>query len=416
MVTPIFFVAFLLVLFEIAKLCEFAPSAVLIGVAALLMTPFLLWDGSQMKNDMQLALFQAAALYACLRWRASAERAWLMLGAIFLASGFSIKHIAALGAVPLALLFLAPLYRKPRGVRTAAMFLLCVAVLGFYWHARTFALIGDPFYPRHIGEVATHLRGHVPAIVKLERRLEVPWLIQFHASRGVFESPLRSPMGITLLTCAPLALLTPRRKNRNRTACWFYIAVYLLLWGSWLNILRYALAPIALLILFVSVKVKEAYEQRWALTPGLMRFSIAAALAGTLAYGLLGVILVEIVPGQLPLLAGRMSRATYLRSNLPGYAALESFARASPHAAVLAVIACGRAYAPDPVTSACSMVEANAEGFRHVQTLLDTSEFQFVILPVYWDEDARAQLFSAWKAQEVYADRDWRGFQIMRNP
>jgi hypothetical protein len=416
MITPIFFVAFLLVLFEIAKLCEFASAAVLIGVAALLMTPFLLWDGSQVKNDMQLALFQMAALYACLRWRASAERAWLMLGAIFLAAGFGIKHIAALGAVPLALLFLAPLYRKPRGVRTAAMFFLCVAVLGFYWHARTFLLTGDPLYPRHLEEVSAHLRGDVPPMLKLQSRLEALWLVQFHASRNAFESPLHSPMGITLLTCVPLALLAPRRQNRNRTACWFYIAVYLLLWGSWMSVLRYALAPIALLIFFVAAKIQEAYQRHWTLAPSLMRFSIAAALAGTLAYGLLGAILVEIVPRQLPLLAGRISPASYLRSNLPGYAALESFARASPHAAVLAVIACGRAYAPNPVTSACEVVEPNGEGLRHLQTTLNTTEFQFVILPAYWGDDARAQLFSAWRAEEVYADRDWRGFQIMRNP
>jgi hypothetical protein len=415
MITPIFFVAFLLVLFSIAKLCEFSSAAVLIGVAAVLMTPFLLWDGTQMKNDMELALFQVAALYCCLRWRASAERAWLMLGAIPLAASFGIKHTAAFGAIPLALLFVAPLYRKPRGVRTAAMFFLGVAVLGFYWHARTFLLTGDPLYPRDWEQAVTPKR-HFSPIQRVQRRLQNIWRIQFHDARIAFESPLRSPMGIVLLTCAPLALLAPRGRNRNRTACWFYLAVYLLLWGSLLSVLRYALSAIALLTFLVAAKIKEAYDQHWALAPGLARFSIAAALAGTLAYGLLGVILVQIVPGQLPLLAGRISRATYLRSNLPGYAALESFARASPHAAVLAVLACGRAYAPNPVASACSVAEPSVVGLRRLQTTLHTSEFQFVLLPAYWGDDARAKLFSAWGAEQVYADRDWRGFQIMRNP
>jgi hypothetical protein len=416
MITPIFFVALLLVLFEIAKLCEFDSAAVLIGVAALLMTPFLLWDGTQMKNDLELALFQIAALYCCLRWRASAERAWLMLGAILLASSFSIKHTAAIGAVPLALLFVAPLYRKPRGVRTAAMFFLCVAVVGFYWHARTFLMTGDPLYPRDWEQAVTPKKARFSPGGRVLRRLEAPWLIQFQDSRLGFESPLRSPMGIMLLTCAPLALLAPRRRNHNRMAGWFYIAVYLLLWGSRLSVLRYALPAIALLTLFVAAKVKEAYDQHWALAPGPMRFSIAAALAGTLAYGLLGAILVEIVPGQLPLLAGRINGATYLRSNLPGYAALESFARASPHAAVFAVTACGRAYAPNPVTSSCASGALNAEGLRHLETRLNTNEFQFVLLPAYWDGDARATLFSGWKSEEVYADLDWRGFQITRNP
>ncbi len=57
----------------------------------------------------------------------------------------------------------------------------------------------------------------------------------------------------------------------------------------------------------VAAKVKDAYDQDWAVAPGLVRFSIAAALAGTLAYGLLGAILVEIVPGTVAA-AGRPHR------------------------------------------------------------------------------------------------------------
>jgi hypothetical protein len=416
MITPIFFIALLLVLFEIAKLCEFDSAAVLVGVASLLVTPFLIWSGSQMKNDMVLALFQAAALYCCLRWRASALRGWLMLGAILLAASFGIKHTAAFGAVPLVLLFVTPLYRKPRGMRTAAMFFLCLAVLGFYWHARTFLLTGDPLYPLRSEQAVTFKAAQVSAMTKVERRLNGFWRIQFHGSHLGFESPLRSPMGIILLACAPLALLAPRKRNRNRIACWFYITVYLLLWGSRIISLRYALPALALLIVLVAAKVKDAYQQHWALAPGLMRFSIAAALAGTLTYGLLGAILIDIVPGQLPLLAGRMSRAEYLRSNLPGYAALETFGRANPHAAVLAVNACGRAYAPDPVTSACSVVELRSGGLPRARQTLNAHQFQYVILPAYWNDETRATFFSGWKAEDVYTDRQWRGLQITRDP
>jgi hypothetical protein len=420
MITPLFLVALLLVLFAILKLCEFDSAGILAGLASILVTPFILWDGSQMKNDTELALFQLAALYCCLRWRAvlaspgpaSGRRGWLILGALLLAASFGIKHIAVFGAVPLALLFVAPLYRKPRGVRTAALFLLCVAVFGFYWHARTFLLTGDPLYPRHLDDAVTS-KGYAKrgARSRLPRRLEAPLQIQFHDRRVGFESPLRSPMGMMLLTCAPLALLVARRQNGSRSACWFYVGLYFLLWGSRMTTLRYALAPIALLIVLVAAKTKDAYEQDWALAPGLVRFSIAAAFAGTLAYGLLGAILVEIVPAQLPLLAGRISRSEYLRSNLPGYAALESFGREDPHAAVLAVNACGRAYAPNPVTSACAVGGANG-----VQKVLDAHNFQYVILPADWDDATRAWLFTGWKAEGVYADDDWHGFRITRDP
>jgi hypothetical protein len=280
-------------------------------------------------------------------------------------------------------------------------------------------LTGDPLYPRRLEEVVTpkvKIGTRRSARQWLRRRVEAPLLVQFQDSRKGFESPLRSPMGILLLTCAPLALLVPRVPNSSRTACWFYIAAYLLLWGLRLVTLRYALAPIALLIVMVAAKVKQAYDQHWELAPGLVRFSIAAAFAGTLAYGLLGAILVEIVPGQLPLLAGRITRAAYLRSNLPGYGALQSFRRANPRAAVFSVNACGRAYAPNPVTSACSTAGSRDSELRRIQKTLNSHDFQYAIVPVDWDDDARALLFNGWTAEDVYTDQDWRGLRITRNP
>jgi len=417
MITPVFFPALLLILFEIAKLCDFDAAGILTGVASVLVTPFILWDGSQVKNDTELALLQVAALYCCLRWRSSEKRGWLMLGGFLLAASFGIKHVAAFGAVPLALLFVTPLYRKPRGVRTAATFFLVVAVFGFYWHARTFLLTGDPLFPRHIEEAVTpRVNRFSSSMARMETRLEAPWLIQFHGAHLAFEYPIESPMGIVLLMFAPLALLVSRRQNGNRKACWFYVAVYLMLWGSRMSALRYALAPIALLTIVVAAKVKDAYDQDWAVAPGLVRFSIAAALAGTLAYGLLGAILIEIVPGQLPLLAGRIDRAAYLRSNLPGYAALQTIGQANPNAAVFSVNACGRAYAPNPVASACAVSSGREGRLRRMQRALNAHGFQYAILPAYWNEEQRNMLFSGWKVENVYADNDWRGFRITRDP
>ena len=413
LVTPIFFFAFLLVLFAVAKLCGFDSAGVLCGVAALLVTPFILWDGSQVKNDIELCLFQVAALYCCLRWRESERRSWLMLGGLLLGASFGIKHTAAFGAVPVTLLFLAPLYRKPRGVRMAAVFFLFVLAFGFYWHTRTFLLTGDPLYPRSAQEAITP-RVKLPRSVRLRKRLEEPWLVQLHDTRVGFESPLGSPMGIMLLTFVPLALLIARKQNKSRAACWFYIAVYLLLWGSRMTTLRYALAPIALLIVLVAAKVKEAYDTDWAVAPGLMRFSVAGAFGVTLAFGLLGAVLVELVPGQLSLLAWRISPAAYLKSNLPIYAPLDHIGHLDSHAAVFIIKGCPRAYAPDPVASVCGSAGGRKSG--RAEDRLKAGVFQYVIYPVDFDEDELHTLFNGWKTEDVYADDDWRGVRITRNP
>jgi hypothetical protein len=417
MITPCFLVALVLIVFEIARLCDFDAAAALVGVAAVLMTPFILWDGSQIKNDTELAVFQLAALYCCLRWRSSERRAWLILGAILLASSFGIKHVAAFGAVPLALLFIAPLYRKPHAVRAAVLFFVLIAALGFYWHTRTFLLTGDPLYPRHVDDA---VRSKMPAARSastwVSKRVTEPWLIQFHDSRVGFESQLRSPMGILLLALVPLALLLGSKVNGNRRACWFYAVLYLLLWGARMSTLRYALGPIALLTVLIAGKAKEAYDRNWTPAPRVMRFSVASAIAATLAYGLLGVILVEIVPGQLPLLAHQIRPPRYLRENLPGYTALESFAHADPAASVIAINACDRAYAPNPVTSTCVDAKPHSAGQKRLEALLNSNHFQYVILPVEWDEAARAELFQGYQTEDVYAGRDWRAVRLSPMP
>jgi hypothetical protein len=413
MITPAFMIAFLLVIVEIARACAFDWPAALAGVAAVLLTPFILWSGSQMKNDLEMSAFQLAALYFCLRWRATGDRGWLMLGALLVASSFGIKHTAAFGAIPITLLFMAPLYGKPRSIRMAALFFLLVGAFGFYWHLRTYLLVGDPLYPRHMTEVVrakkkgfSRRRGWVAV------HLKGPLEVQLNDTRKGFESPLRSPMGIVVLVFAPLAILAARMRNGSRRACWFFVVLNLLLWTSRMITLRYALGAIAVMILLVAAKVMEAYEQQWTLAPRLMRFSIGAAFAGALAFGLLGAVLVEIVPGQLELLAHRIGPVDYLKMNLPAYAAVDAVGHVSPGAAVLIIDGCGRAYAPDPIRSVCVFSSRDEFGFDHIRHNMDARSFQYAILPVEWDKRSHDAIFGSWKTENVYQDRGWRAFRI----
>jgi hypothetical protein len=415
--TPVFFLAFLLVIFEIGKLCEFDSAAILTGIACLMVTPFIVWDGSQVKNDLELAVFQVAALYCCLRWRASATRGWIVLGGILLGGSFAIKHVAVFGAVPLTLLFLAPLWRKPKGIRLAALFFLMVAAFGFYWHVRTFLLVGDPLYPRHLEEAVVSRKGPIKSVNEwVHKRLLQPVQIQLNDDRLGFEGPLRSPMGIVFLLFAPLALLVSRRPVRNRGVCWFYVLGYLLLWASRMVILRYALAAVALLIVLVAAKAKEAYDQDWQIAPGAVRFSIAAALAGALAFGVLGVVVLELAPGQLSLLAKQISWSDYLRMNLPIYRPLYKIGQLSPNASVFIIKGCPRAYAPDPVTSVCASAGAKTDGPNHRQNVLASNHFDYAVYPAQMDDDELSAIFEGWKTEEVYADHSWCGVRITRQP
>jgi 4-amino-4-deoxy-L-arabinose transferase-like glycosyltransferase len=417
-VTPLVFVAFLLVLVEIARACELDSAAIVTGVAGVVMTPFIAWDGSQTKNDIGVALFQLAAVLCCLRWRNSGQRAWLLVGGALLASSMAIKYVSLFGAVPLMILFIAAIDRKKkRWLGAAAAFFLLMGILGSYWQVRAFLLTGNPVYPEKLERITSPI-GQLEGVSRRERLLrlvELPWRLHFAGQKAEvtlqgFESPLGSPLGLILITFAPLTLLVARHKNGNRRACIFYVVVYLLYWGIFAGALRYALAPIALLIVLVVGKARDAYDQKWTGSGGPVRLSIAVAFVGSLAFGLLGVILVEIAPQQLSLLAGRIGRDAYLGANLPDYAALQTFQQMDRHAAVFVVDACSRAYAPDPGAFGCS-----SAGPATVREELDRSTFQYVAIPAGSGEERRGLFLEGWKAEQVYQDHNYVGFRIWRD-
>jgi len=411
-VPPVFFVAFLLVLFAAARECELDLAAILTGFACLVMTPFIVWGGTQIKNDTALAMFQLATLLCYLRWRNSGERAWLLLGAALLASSFAMKHVALFGAIPLILLFAAALDWKGRWLRTAGAFVLLLGALSSYWQVRAFAYTGNPVYPERLGRVQSPVGK--PGQNKLVRFVELPWRLHFEGQRAEltyqgFESPLRSPLGLALITFAPMTLLAPWRRSANRRACIFYVAVYLLYWGAVAGILRYALAPIALLMVLVAGKAKDAFDQHWTAARGAVRVSIAAALAGSLAFGLLGVILVVSSPGEFAYLAHRIGRNAYLAANLPEYRSLQAFGRLDRRAAVFTVDACSRAYAPDPAAFACS-----SAGNARIEEELKRGAYQFVAIPAT-KEQQRAAILEGWNAEQVYRDDNYVGYRISQD-
>ena len=409
LVAPLFFAVFLLLLFEIGRACCLDLTGIFTGVTCVAMTPFILWDGTQTKNDIILAAFQLAALLCCLRWRETKSRGWLMLGAVFIASSICIKYTAVYGAIPLVILFLAQLW-KYQGKRLilALAFLLLMGVLGSYWQARAFVYTGNPVYPETLERAAQP--GGVRAGARWRGRVRrlgrKAWDLNF-VGRPYFESPIRNPLGMFLLTFAPLAVLASWRRDANRRLCLFYIGLYVLYWLGTVGALRYALPAFALIILFLAAKAKAAYDEHWVNAARPVRFSIAGALAVSLAFGLLGVILVVSAPGEFAYLAHRIGKDAYLGNNLPEYNAMQEFRRLDPHAAMFVTDVCSRAYSPDPGAFACSAGEN-----ERIQGLLNRHTFEFIAIPA--DKEERTEILEGWKAEQVYRDSKFVGYRIAR--
>jgi len=410
LLAPLLFAVFLLLLFAIGRECGLDAAALITGIACVAMTPFVLWDGTQTKTDIGVGLFQLASLWCCLKWRNTALQAWLLLGSFFLATSVAFKYTAVYGAIPLLILFLVALPRmKAHRLRAAGAFLLLLAVLGSYWQVRAFIYTGDPVYPQKIERAAQPggVRRGATWDKRLKRLARTAWRLNFEG-RPHFESPIENPLGMFLLTFAPVVLLAAWRRNANRRACLFYAGVYLLYWIGTIGVLRYALPAFGLVILFLAGKAKEAYDERWISISSPVRFSFAAALATCLAFGLLGVIEVVGAPGEFAYLAHLISRSDYLALNLPEYRTLQAFRRLDGNAGVLVAGACSRAYAPSPGMFVCS----GADNDR-IEYVLGRHTFNFVAVPTDAKEQ-RAAIFQGWKAEQVYQDNQYTGYRISR--
>lgn len=407
---PLLFAVFLLLLVAIGKAAKLDLAAIVTGLACVAITPFILWDGTQTKNDIGMGMFQLAALLCCLKWRNSAKPVWMLLGGFFLAASVGMKYTAVYGAIPLVILFFWPLLRtKAHRLPTAAGFVLLLVLLGSFWSVRAYLYTGDPVFPEKLERAAQP--GGIKHGERWSKRLlriaPTAWRLSFEG-RPHFESPIRNPLGMFLLTFAPVALLASWQRNANRRACLFYMGLYLLYWIGTIGVLRYALPAFGLLFLFLAGKAKQAYDERWVAAGAPVRFSMAAGLAVSLAFGLLGVIEVVAAPGEFAYLAHRISADEYLQTNLPDYQVLQALGRLEGNAAVLETDACSRAYAPDPGRLECS----GAENAR-IQGDLQRRHYEFVAIPTAPDKQ-RAGILQGWNAEQVYRDDKYAGYRISR--
>ena len=399
MLPTVYFALALLISFRIGRMCGLSPFAAIVGTLFAVATPLLHWTGSVGKNDLALAFFMLAALHGYLRWRESGDFRCVLVGAFFLAMGAGVKHSVLYAVPPLALFYVHAAMKQPSPVRAIAKFAVIFIAFGTFWHTRTWLLAGNPLYP-FSAEAAVSAAGKThSAWSAVIRCLRLPWDIHFHG-RAYFESPLDHPMGIVLVLFLPLWALARQRVNRTAAVCLSFCGLYLAYWAVVHGVPRFAIAPILILNVLTAGRLIHFCSR---MRPAV-RFSLYAASAYALLFGLLGVAIVEINAPQLRYFAGRIDKAGYLRQAMVPYRAVE-FLRSAAHPgdAVFSLSSCVLAYAPDPSAFHCVWPAESAPG--RSMAALTRRDYRFLMLPAAYSN----LVPPGWKM--AYADES---FQVYR--
>ncbi len=95
-------------------------------------------------NDLALAFYQLAALYALLAWQETGHRGWLRVGGVLGGLALGLKYTA----FPLPLVGLVYLLcQRHRSRRGALTFVLFTGLVASPWYLRNWAFTGNPVYP-----------------------------------------------------------------------------------------------------------------------------------------------------------------------------------------------------------------------------------------------------------------------------
>ncbi len=375
LISPLFWVLSLALLFLIARACGLNKVAAFVGVVAAAMLPFAHWSGVNAKNDSAMVFFQAAALLAFIRWLETHNRVWIPIGALFLGSTLAIKHVALFGAIPLVCFFLYASYhtssQTTRRLRVALLFCAILAASALYWHVRTAYLTGNPVYPATLSQSWNQGARKGPGQSRWARFWRVPWRAQFDGVR-VFESPLPNPMGFALLVFLPLAVLVGGTRTRATRACLLFCGIYLAYWLATIGIVRYAILPISLLVVLLVGKATTFYD---GLGTRVLRASVAAALAGVLLFAVLGIAIIEVNAPMLMLFARRIGRDQYLDLALRTHKSLAWLSATHPQSRIDGIGNCSRAYAPDPAKYYCSSGQ-----WEKAELVLATCRCEYVVM------------------------------------
>lgn len=414
MLPPVFFVLALLVVIAIARECGIGRIGTVTGAALIATVPFIHWTGSGMKNDMAVAFYQLAGLLVYFRWRSSGNFNWIRVGVFFAAMSAGVKHPAVFGVIPLAMLYAHAAWRQPRRVRAAASLGAVFALFGLMWFARTWVLTGNPVYPANADQMVTVRAVRPDRSTEDKFRLYAawPWYVHFQGER-LFHSVTPNPMGMFLVVSLPLWLiLRRRRRSRAERVCYFFVAVFLLYWCNFYLTPRYAIAALALLLLFGGARLAalEGASGKW------MRASARLAVSFCFLFSLTVMFILEVNAPQFRLFAKKLDGEGYLSEALLTYPSLEYLkGRAGPNDLVYSLRNCSRAYAPYPDRFVCAYHRSSSEGFERAEQNLAARDYRYMILPEGPDyQPVLETQLQKRRVEHLFSDENFAVYELMQ--
>jgi hypothetical protein len=319
---------------------------------------------------------------------------------LFLACGFATKDLALLGAIPLGTVFLHAAWRQPRRLRAFASLAMIFAVIALLWNVRRFALTGNPIFPLAPGKSMVPGWPPDPSLSGTTlRMLRLAWDLHFHG-HDFSETVLIAPLGIAFVVFWPVWLFTGRLRSGERLCLGFAVTAFLF-WGLLSPLVRYAVAPLAVLALLTGVRLARFWRE----SPGFIRASLGAACLWVLIPAVCASMIIEINAPQIRYVAGRIGRDEYLSQatiTFPSLAWLRDHTTSGE--GILGLENCSDIYAPPfpRYRSTCAFRPWTAP---EVENELRTAQFEWLLAPPGDQEaDLSAVRMIGRRALEMYRD------------
>jgi len=277
-------------------------------------------------NDLFVAFFTVAAVYAFLRWSEYFTPGWLILSAFFTGSAAACKYTALL-LLPLGCLGILSFYRRAGirpapALRTIALYGAAAFVAGSPFYLKNWIVTGNPFYPFFyglfggLGWDADQARLYDLFIQSLGMGRELwdylllPWNVSFRARP---DSPqFDGILGPVFILALPFLAGIRRWETPVRVLIVCAAAAFLF-WASSAQQIRYLIPPAALLAICVGAIVSRCRERK------ALFYLLVLLIGGSLAFNGLHIFrdFAKISPGRVA--AGLESREAFLSRLIPVY-------------------------------------------------------------------------------------------------